>query len=112
MSDAYQVAGGALKLKGGGINKKKKKSKKEKEKIVDALSTGENSERERSGTPPSGITLEKTEAELKFEEMQKKRLRDKVQNLAKVSHKERVAEFNRKLEELTEHYDIPKVGPG
>jgi protein FAM32A len=28
------------------------------------------------------------------------------------SHRERVAEFNTYLQNLSEHYDIPKVGPG
>ncbi|CAG8668598.1 21018_t:CDS:2 [Gigaspora margarita] len=56
--------------------------------------------------------VSKTEAEKKFEEIQRKRLEDKVEKAARKSHKERVAELNRKLEEMTEHYDIPKVGPG
>jgi protein FAM32A len=36
-------------------------------------------------------------------------LEEKVEKAARTSHKERVAELNRKLEEMTEHYDIPKV---
>jgi protein FAM32A len=36
-------------------------------------------------------------------------LGEKVEKAARKSHKERVAELNRKLEEMTEHYDIPKV---
>ncbi|KAF9348005.1 hypothetical protein BGX34_002754 [Mortierella sp. NVP85] len=56
--------------------------------------------------------VEKTAAELKFEEVQRKRQEEKVLKAATKSHKERVAELNKKLEELTEHYDIPKVGPG
>lgn len=28
------------------------------------------------------------------------------------SHRDRIQEFNRYLANLTEHYDIPKVGPG
>ncbi|KAI9094700.1 hypothetical protein DFS34DRAFT_582770, partial [Phlyctochytrium arcticum] len=54
----------------------------------------------------------KTEAELKFEEMQKKRQSDRIAKIASQSHKERVADFNKYLEGLSEHYDIPKVGPG
>lgn len=38
-----------------------------------------------------------------------KQLDEKVEKAARRSHKERVAELNRKLEEMTEHYDIPKV---
>lgn len=36
-------------------------------------------------------------------------LLDKANRAAVKSHKERVAEFNEKLENLSEHYDIPKV---
>ena len=36
------------------------------------------------------------------------RMRD-IEKLAKKSHKEKVAEFNLKLENTPEHYDIPKV---
>lgn len=39
-------------------------------------------------------------------------LLDKAAKQALKSHKERVAEFNEKLENMSEHYDIPKVGPG
>jgi len=28
------------------------------------------------------------------------------------SHRDRVAEYNHKLSTLSEHHDIPKVGPG
>lgn len=37
---------------------------------------------------------------------------ERVSKAAQKSHKERVADFNNKLEQLSEHYDIPKVGPG
>jgi len=30
----------------------------------------------------------------------------------KLTHKERVEKFNTDLSKLSEHYDIPKVGPG
>jgi protein FAM32A len=33
----------------------------------------------------------------------------KVAKLAKQTHKDRVHEFNEKLESLSEHHDIPKV---
>jgi protein FAM32A len=38
--------------------------------------------------------------------------REKVAKLAMKSHRQRVEEFNQHLASLTEHYDIPKVGPG
>lgn len=53
----------------------------------------------------------KTAAEEAFERTQKeRRLKQKTAHLK--SHKEKVAEFNEKLSKLSEHYDIPKVGPG
>jgi hypothetical protein len=36
-------------------------------------------------------------------------LADKVKKLAGKTHKDRVHEFNSKLETLSEHHDIPKV---
>ncbi|KAG9302737.1 hypothetical protein G9A89_009514 [Geosiphon pyriformis] len=109
MSDYDNVAGGALKLKGDSskIKKKKKKSFKEKEKLISLAQDLSSQEKQQ---PIRVVT--KTQAELKFEEIQRKRLDEKVVKAAQKSHKERVAELNRKLEEMTEHYDIPKVGPG
>ncbi|KAF9110677.1 hypothetical protein BGX27_006025 [Mortierella sp. AM989] len=104
----YESAGGSLKFKGGGGITKKKKKKTEASKVRAALEAKE-------ATPPPSKpikVIEKTAAELKFEEVQRKRQEEKVLKSAMKSHKEKVAELNRKLEEMTEHYDIPKVGPG
>ncbi|GJJ76828.1 protein FAM32A [Entomortierella parvispora] len=108
MSEYESVGGGSLKFKGGGIVKKKKK-KTDASKVVKAAVEA------RESTPPSTKpikVIEKTAAELKFLEVQRKRQEEKVLKSAMKSHKEKVAELNRKLEEMTEHYDIPKVGPG
>ncbi|KAI0082083.1 DUF1754-domain-containing protein [Panus rudis PR-1116 ss-1] len=132
MSDYDFRPGGSLKLKGGvvegGVVKKKKKSKsKGKEKDVDLekerlreLEEVMREEEAKSVSPsssnrasPAVVSSErKTAAEKRFEEAQKKRLAAKVARLANKSHKDRVAEFNAKLEALSEHHDIPKVGPG
>ena len=53
-----------------------------------------------------------TASEHKFKEMARKRLEEKADKLALKSHKERVAEFNESLAKLSEHHDIPKIGPG
>ena len=58
------------------------------------------------------VTTTKTSAQLKFENVQLARKHDKIERMAEKSHKERVQEFNSYLEHLTEHNDIPKVGPG
>ncbi|KAF9977706.1 hypothetical protein BGZ65_007281 [Modicella reniformis] len=101
----YESTGGSLKFKDGGGVTKKKKKKTNPSKVRAAL------EEAKESTPPPSKTIkviEKTAAERMFEEVQRKR----VLKAAMKSHKEKVAELNKKLEELTEHYDIPKVGPG
>ncbi|KAK9768245.1 hypothetical protein K7432_001267 [Basidiobolus ranarum] len=103
MSAYEQTVKGSLKLKGAGITKKKKK--KSDKKLLEALEDVEN---ETTSVP----IRTKTAAELKYEAIQRQRQKDKISQAATRSHKEKVAEFNAKLESLSEHYDIPKVGPG
>ncbi|GLB35904.1 putative eukaryotic family of unknown function (DUF1754) [Lyophyllum shimeji] len=130
MSDYDIRPGGSLKLKGGvaegGIVKKKKKKSKSKadsdKKADDEKAKTLFREEERSMSPsggsssnspaPSSSSSKKTEAEKRFEEVQKRRLAQRVAKLATKTHKDRVAEFNAHLESLSEHHDIPKVGPG
>ncbi|ORZ00994.1 hypothetical protein BCR43DRAFT_561334 [Syncephalastrum racemosum] len=100
----------SLKFKGGEsptIKKKKKKSKSDKEKLKHAIEEAQQQPDQKRFT-----AVNKTEAELKFEEAQRRRQMDRISKAAKKSHKERVVEFNQRLEELSEHHDIPKVGPG
>lgn len=61
----------------------------------------------------------KTAAQLSFEKVKKQRVcifltkqMDRINRMAEKSHKEKVNDFNKYLESLPEHYDIPKVGPG
>jgi protein FAM32A len=35
-----------------------------------------------------------------------------IKDRIKMSHRERIEKFNEYLGNLTEHYDIPRVGPG
>ncbi|KAI9444851.1 DUF1754-domain-containing protein [Lactarius indigo] len=99
MSDYDFRPGGSLKLKGvaeGGVVKKKKKPK------SDQTAKGAIQDEEHSDD-------KKTAAEKRFQEVQRKRLADKVKKLAGKTHKDRVHEFNSKLEALSEHHDIPKM---
>ncbi|KAI8882946.1 DUF1754-domain-containing protein [Backusella circina FSU 941] len=111
MSAYDHVKKGSLKFKGGdsssSIKKKKKKSKSksEKEKLERAL-------RDKSPEEQEYESFQKTEAERKFEETKRQRQMERVAKQAAQSHRDRVAEFNQKLENLSEHHDIPKVGPG
>ncbi|KAJ8597626.1 putative C31G5.21 protein [Rhizopogon salebrosus TDB-379] len=135
MADYDFRPGGSLKLKGGvadgGIVKRKKKSKsksnpqsdsakdRERERVKELLfkeeaelANGSPSGSNRDSPALPGNSDRKTDAERRFEEAQRRRLADKVARLARKTHKDRVNELNAKLESLSEHHDIPKVGPG
>ncbi|KAI0031401.1 hypothetical protein K488DRAFT_86835 [Vararia minispora EC-137] len=121
MGDYDFRPGGSLKLKGaavdGGVKKKKHKSKSKaqiKEEILKSSSpTPGSASGSGRNSPATGATDEsKTEAEKRFQAAQRKRLSDKIKREAGKTHKDRVHEFNQKLEALSEHHDIPKVGPG
>ena len=47
-----------------------------------------------------------------FLEQKKKREEEVMKKVAVKSHRERVAEFNERLSTLTEHFDLPRIGPG
>jgi protein FAM32A len=55
---------------------------------------------------------EKTKAELEFEELKRSRVYERVEKNAEKSHKQKITEFNKYLNNLSEHHDIPRVGPG
>ncbi|KAJ5284278.1 hypothetical protein N7497_000440 [Penicillium chrysogenum] len=128
--DEYSVGGGKLKLKGskvsgGRIEKKKKKSTKKKDEGEatqsksestpdmerpqsekdEGVTSGEDRERERDAPG-------KTEAEKRAEEIRRKRLHERLQREGVKTHKERVEELNKYLSRLSEHHDMPKIGPG
>ncbi len=44
--------------------------------------------------------------------IRKKRIKGRVEERLKLTHKDRVEKFNNDLNKLSEHYDIPKIGPG
>ncbi|GAA6008782.1 hypothetical protein JCM11491_003781 [Sporobolomyces phaffii] len=129
-SDYKHKPGGGLKLKGGPADPTKKKKKKsssskklrggddeESRELTQKGGAGQGGEDDDD--PDQGETavtvgsstggLGKTKAQLKFEEVQKRRLLDKSSKSALKSHKERVAEFNEQLEAMPQHYDIPKL---
>lgn len=53
-----------------------------------------------------------TDAERKFRLAQEKKIGKSAKQLASRSHREKIEEYNTKLAKLTEHNDIPRVGPG
>jgi len=127
MSDDYEfVSRGSLKLKssGLGVSKKSKKSKKKDklkqseiqqeviEKVLEESSKDSSGEDSNSSKPTTTENKNKswmTAAERKFLQQQEKRQLTRVMDKAIKSHKQRVEEFNTHLENLSEHYDIPKV---
>ncbi|BGP54809.1 hypothetical protein JCM8202_003317 [Rhodotorula sphaerocarpa] len=115
-SDYQHRPGGSLKLKGG-AETKKKKSKKSKSSTTQKV-RDEDADKAAVTTPaddgsrsPSTSATKpyQTEAERRFEEVQRKRLHDKAAKQALKSHKDRVAEFNEKLENMSEIHDIPRA---
>jgi protein FAM32A len=54
----------------------------------------------------------KTEAERRYEERKRKRLDERLRREGVKTHKERVEELNRYLSRLSEHHDMPRIGPG
>lgn len=110
MADAYEgVSRGSLKLKGvadGGIKKKKRKNKDKKkiEEAAEILSKVKNQKREEED--PEDV---RTPAQIAYDKIQEKRSAERILKKAEKTHKQRVEKFNEYLDELTEHYDIPKV---
>ncbi|KAG0570261.1 hypothetical protein M758_6G143200 [Ceratodon purpureus] len=136
------VVGGKLKLKGkaldvraGGMKKKKKKrdtqeqlrlltGREEPEREVvnsptrsseaDPVSQGENRDGEggEGRERQQAVEDHRTPAEKKYHEQKAKLEAQRLGKVASKSHRQRVEEFNQYLANLSEHYDIPKVGPG
>lgn len=58
----------------------------------------------------------KTPAQIRQEEIRRKRLEEKFEKESREggvkTHKQRVEDLNRYLSGLSEHHDMPKIGPG
>ncbi|XP_068599319.1 protein FAM32A-like [Brachionichthys hirsutus] len=99
----------SLKLKGSGsISAGKKKKKKDKESKL-RLEQFANSQNDEEVTTRKAYVDNMTPAQIAFDKMQEKRQMERILNKASKTHKHRVEDFNRHLDNLTEHYDIPKV---
>eukprot|EP01112_Ceratiomyxa_fruticulosa_P003648 TRINITY_DN13967_c0_g1_i1.p1 TRINITY_DN13967_c0_g1~~TRINITY_DN13967_c0_g1_i1.p1 ORF type:complete len:126 (-),score=31.61 TRINITY_DN13967_c0_g1_i1:25-402(-) len=125
MGDSYSnVMRGKLKLKGSPlpslgptktITKKKKKRVREMPtdtepiKIEDEEQTTETT---TTTTSTSDIPDTRTPAERRYDEMIAKREHQRIEKMVEKSHREKIEEYNKKLSALSDHYDIPKVGPG
>jgi protein FAM32A len=61
---------------------------------------------------PAPPRADKTDSERRFEEKRRKRAEEQARKEGTKSYKQRLEQFNKHLGSLSEHYDIPKVGPG
>ncbi|CAL9215267.1 hypothetical protein ISN45_Aa01g009070 [Arabidopsis thaliana x Arabidopsis arenosa] len=132
-----KLKGKALDVKAGGVKKKKKHKRQEEQalkiteheliegestealgKLIEGEEEGEEIGRSDKASEDAKLQQQHddddllTPAERRYIE-QKQRL--DVQKLAKEankSHRNRIEDFNQYLANMSEHYDIPKVGPG
>ncbi|CAJ2508058.1 Uu.00g092440.m01.CDS01 [Anthostomella pinea] len=130
--------GGALKLKGGKVQKSKKKKNKEKSSNLErSLSTGldpttskeldkkaqrlhgdeEDAGKRHQSDDEEGTVEHKTEAERRHAEFARKKMLKMLDDPTlsselRKTHKERVEGLNTYLSKLSEHHDMPKIGPG
>ncbi|KAI8714550.1 hypothetical protein NCS52_01175000 [Fusarium sp. LHS14.1] len=127
-SDDYTAVGGggALKLKGSKVHKKKKKRDKktdlEKNLDVGKREGPDPDKKEEAADEPRDEeddrpAVQKTEAEKRHDEIKKKRLLQLAESSGSrpellKTHKERVEELNTYLSRLSEHHDMPRIGPG
>lgn len=124
--------GGKLKLKGGdsgkpgGIQKKKKKQQLAASQALELAGGSEGiAQLQETGSPatkqsldghaikpPSEDSDRRTKAERTHDERVRQREEERLKAQAHKSHRDRVKGFNEYLTALSEHHDIPKVGPG
>ncbi|XVF48151.1 hypothetical protein PTKIN_Ptkin03bG0168200 [Pterospermum kingtungense] len=127
MSAYENVVGGRLRLKGkplhvkaDGVSKKKKKNTHRYASHSKGENTGLSTDRteegihetEKDGSEANAFEDHLTPAERKFLQQTQELELKRLAKIATKSHRDRIQEFNQYLANLTEHYDIPKVGPG
>ncbi|KAI7483290.1 hypothetical protein KC357_g3400 [Hortaea werneckii] len=141
-ADYGNAVGGGLKLKGAKDAGVKKKKKEKKSKAADAgdgdkaqqsalqkALADEDKGDDEAGDSQVASTHErdrapdatdhgdakdygKTEAQKRQEELRRKRLEERLKKEGIKTHKERVEELNKYLSGLSEHHDMPRIGPG
>lgn len=79
-------------------------------KLTSKKATPKRSESESDkNNEPKVIITTATKAEQSFKSKQNKTAEGRILKKASKTHKQRVEEFNKHLDSLSEHYDIPKV---
>ena len=92
--------------------KKKKKKNKDKGALVPSHAEEGAGPGGEGTSEPEPKVDKRTAAERKHDELQDKREKETVAKMASKSHKERIKDMNDYLSKLSEHHDIPRVGPG
>ncbi|KAG6387867.1 hypothetical protein SASPL_153062 [Salvia splendens] len=126
MSAYENVVAAKLRLKGKALDVRNagiKKKRKHKERYIlsyhaaghdqltdenNALVSSDNTYWDGNGGEDERLTP----AERRYMEQRQKIELKRLAKAAKKSHRDRIEEFNQYLANLSEHYDIPKVGPG
>ncbi|KAI9730855.1 MAG: hypothetical protein M1834_005573 [Cirrosporium novae-zelandiae] len=96
----------------GGEEEKAEASRNNQKKLHDALRDEDDKREEEDGDEGYEPGRQKTETEKHYEEMRRKRLNERLKREGIKTHKERVEELNRYLSNLSEHHDMPRIGPG
>ena len=129
MSDPYaHTIGGGLKLKGGLVASGGVKKKKRSAVAATSQPTGDEagfrvgsvgtqadaraSTRSDASVQPHGGHDKRTEAERRYDERLAAEEKRAIAKMAAKTHREKVSDFNAYLARLSEHHDIPRVGPG
>jgi len=109
MGDYDFKPSGSLKLKGV-KDKKIKKSKKERSSQPKKDEETASSADKESGSKPEPFVVPMTEAERRFEEIQRQRMEKRIEKSALKSHRERVDEMNKFLDSLSDVCFVRKNG--
>jgi len=115
MSEYTAIHKGSLKLKNVSdltIKKKKKKSKKKElqKRMMEGVTSAPVSDVTQDVEEKHRASVDsRTRSEIAFEKARQKRTIEEMMKKPIKTHKERIMEFNEHLDNLSEHYDIPKV---
>ncbi|XVF09307.1 hypothetical protein REPUB_Repub07fG0081500 [Reevesia pubescens] len=137
MSAYENVVGGKLKLKGkaldvkaGGIKKKKKHKKQHQDQVTQNDLSAASGESAQASIDPNEEDINDatdkssgdrkaphyddhlTPAERRYIEQREQLDVHRLAKQSNKSHRDRIQDFNQYLANMSEHYDIPKVGPG
>lgn len=107
-----------LKLKGGDKNKEvgvkvaKKKKKTQEDVLTEQLQANADQELQEQAELTKGATQGPTTAQKTFKLARQKRSNQRINEAIQYTHRQRMDKLNAHLGSLSEHFDIPKVGPG